>query len=752
MLAGVSKLRRSTTPRSGKLTEWLLFTAATLLSAFLIFLVQPLVAKHILPWFGGVPAVWNVCLAFYQSALFGGYLYAHFLITRIPASRQFWIHGALVVAALVVLPVLPAESWRPDGAAAPGARIFLMLMSSVALPFIALAATGPILQALFAKRFPGTSPYPLYALSNFGSLLALLCFPFVLEPWVSVSAASPLWSGGFAIAGALVLACVWLSASRGSVTNRLDDEEAGELDRSVQTRVDLEQRIAWLLLPACAVVLLMGVTNLLCLDVSSVPLLWVVPLALYLSTFIFCFASERNHRPRLFTAVALIALLAEATLKYRNVGPLSGLLRIDPIYDQTLILIALLFASCMLLHGMLQRLRPPAQQITAYYLSISAGGALGGLFVGLLAPTLFDDYAELPLGLLVSWVALGVLGWRRSGRRGRATGSRLVSTAAAVILALLSGIHLVYKGERGLGEVLFQQRSFFGVLVVREKFPNEPNRHVKILMNGTTFHGRQLQHPIARLVPVSYFGPLTAIGMALYDGPLSAAGLELDGAPAGSGRRMGIIGVGVGALAGYGRSGDQIVFYEIDPEVVSVALDSGHFDYLTKSQAEIEVVLGDGRLSLEQELKDSGSRQFDVLVMDAFSSDAIPVHLLTREAFGVYVQHLRSDGLLAVQASNRHLLLPPLISRLGASVGLHSLQVRNRNIAGYSSGQSKWVLLSRDASQIDKLEQKIRARMRYAGVSEPEVVLFRPEQADLEAAPFWTDDYSNILSVLKFTR
>jgi hypothetical protein len=327
-----------------------------------------------------------------------------------------------------------------------------------------------------------------------------------------------------------------------------------------------------------------------------------------------------------------------------------------------------------------------------------------------------------------------------------------VSTAAAVILALLSGIHLVYEGERGLGEVLFQQRSFFGVLVVREKHPNEPNRHVKILLNGTTFHGRQLQHPIARLVPVSYFGPLTAIGMALYDGPLSAAGLELDDAPAGSGRRMGIIGVGVGALAGYGRSGDQIVFYEIDPEVVSVALESGHFDYLARSQAEIEVVLGDGRLSLEQELKDSGSRQFDVLVMDAFSSDAIPVHLLTREAFGVYVQHLRSDGLLAVQASNRHLLLPPLISRLGASVGLHSLQVRNRNIAGYSSGQSKWVLLSRDASEIDKLEQKIRARMRYAGVSEPEVVLFRPEQADLEAAPFWTDDYSNILSVLKFAR
>jgi spermidine synthase len=253
-------------------------------------------------------------------------------------------------------------------------------------------------------------------------------------------------------------------------------------------------------------------------------------------------------------------------------------------------------------------------------------------------------------------------------------------------------------------------------------------------------------------MPVSYFGPLTAIGMTLYGGPLSAAGLELGDASPGSGRRIGIIGVGVGALAGYGRSGDQIVFYEIDPEVISVALDSGHFDYVERSRAEIEVILGDGRLSLEKELKDLGSRQFDVLIMDAFSSDAIPVHLLTREAFGVYVQHLRSDGLLAVQASNRHLRLSPLISRLGASVGLHSLQVQNRNVAGYSSGQSKWVLLARNASEIDRLEEKFRARMRYAGVSEPEVTPFRPARADLEAGPLWTDDYSNILSVLKLGR
>jgi spermidine synthase len=749
MLVRVPDSYRPAHSQSARRIEWLLFAIATLLSAFLLFLVQPLVAKYILPWFGGAPAVWNVCMAFYQSALFGGYLYAHFLITRIPPSRQLWVHGALVVAAFSVLPVLPAETWKPDGADAPGVRIFLMLISSVGLPFVALAGTGPIVQALFAKRFPGTSPYPLYALSNFGSLIALLSFPFVLEPWLSLSAASPLWSGGFAIAGASILGCVWLGAMHPVVGNPPDRAEAPNRDRPASERVTVEQRISWLLLPACAVILLMGVTNLLCLDVASVPLLWVVPLALYLTTFILCFASRRYHHPRLFFAIALIALIANAALEYHSVGLLWSLFGIDTAYDAIAILIALLFASCMLLHGMLQRLRPPTEHLTAYYLSISAGGALGGLFVGLLAPTLFNDYDELPLGLLASWIALGVLGWRLSGRSGRTTSRRLLAAAAAVVLALLSGIQLLYESDRDLGEVVFRKRSFFGLLLVREKLPNDPLRHVKILVSGTTFHGRQLQHPVARRMPVSYFGPLTAIGMTLYNGPLSAAGLQLDAAPEGSERRIGIIGIGVGALAGYGRSGDEIVYYEIDPEVVSVALDSGHFDYMDSSHAEIEVVLGDGRLSLEQELKDSGSRQFDLLVMDAFTSDAIPIHLLTQEAFDIYVQHLRDDGILAVQVSNRHLELSSLVSRLGASVGLQSLHIRNRTISGYSSGQSKWVLLSRDPSEIDRLERRFRARMKYAGVSEPDVKISRPKQAELDAAPLWTDDYSNLLSVLK---
>jgi len=746
MLAHVPEAHHTDGTRASSRLEWLLFAATVTLSAFLLFLVQPLVAKHILPWFGGAPAVWNVCMAFYQSALFAGYLYAHLLITRVPSHRQLWIHGALVVAALAALPVLPDASWRPAGDAAPGARICLMLISSVGLPFVALAGTGPIVQALFAKRFLGRSPYPLYALSNFGSLVALLCFPFALEPWLSLSTASPLWSAGFAISCGSVLACVWLAASRGSASSGPIRSGADPAPRSMPARASTEQRVAWLGLPACAVVLLMGVTNLLCLDVASVPLLWVVPLALYLTTFILCFASERNHHPGLYVALTLLALISDAALNYANVGILWSGFGIDPIYDEILSLTVLLFAGCMLLHGMLQRLRPPAEQLTAYYLSISAGGALGGVFVGLLAPILFNDYDELPLGMLASWAAIGVLGWREGARSAR---RRLALAAACLCLAALSAVQLVYDRDRSFGEVVFQKRTFFGVLRVREQYPSDPKRHVKILVNGTTFHGRELQDPAARLIPVSYFGPLTAIGMTLYDGPLRTQGLELDDPPEGGARRIGIIGMGVGALAGYGRHGDQIVYYEIDPEVVYVARDSGHFDFLKESRAPIEIVLGDGRLSLEREAGELGSRRFDVFIVDAFTSDAIPVHLLTQEAFRVYVQHLRPDGVLAIHVSNRHLQLSPLVSRLGASVGLHSLQVKNRNIPGYLSGQSSWVLLSRDAAAIEHLERKIRARVRYAGVKESDVTLARPEAADLEGAPLWTDDYSNILSVLK---
>lgn len=695
--------------------------------------------------------MWNVCMAFYQTALFCGYLYAYILITRVSSSRQLWIHGALVVTAFALLPMLPAASWKPDAAADPGARILAILIGNVGLPFVALAGTGPIVQALFARRFPNLSPYPLYALSNFGSLLALLCFPLVVEPWLPLSAASPLWSGAFVISGAAVLTCLWLASST-RVAAPLGGDAHDQSNAHIPTRVDVEQRVAWLLLPACAVVLLMGVTNLLCLDVASVPLLWVVPLALYLSTFILCFASTRNHCPWLFSALASVAVASHAASNYGGLGFLSRLFQVNRVLDQVLTLSVLLFSSCMLLHGVLQRRKPAAQHLTTYYLMISGGGALGGLFVGLLAPVIFDDYDELPLGLLTTWIALGTLGWRQAARHGRPLWRRLTLSTGLAFLALLSGIPLVDDGTSYLGDVLLQKRSFFGVIRVYSSRADQPRYHAKLLLSGSTLHGRQSQYPPSRLVPTSYYGPLTAIGMTLYDAPFVAGGLELDDDPARPGRRIGIIGIGVGTLAGYGRPSDRIVFYEIDPEVISVARDSGHFDYLGRSRAEIELVLGDARLSLERELKESGSRDFAVLVLDGFSSDAIPTHLLTREAFGLYEQHLATDGVLAVHVSNRNLRLAPLVARVGESQGLHALRVRNRNIPHYESGASIWVMLARDESRLDRLEQQFRERIQYANLPAARIAFSRPRQAELDAAPLWTDDYSNILGVLNFGR
>ncbi|HXV37551.1 MAG TPA: fused MFS/spermidine synthase, partial [Myxococcota bacterium] len=507
-------------------------------------------------------------------------------------------------------------------------------------------------------------------------------------------------------------------------------------------------RVAWLLLPACAVVLLMGVTNRLCLDVASVPLLWVVPLALYLATFILCFASARQHRPRLYWTIAAISLLGYAVLDYADLGLLSRGFRLGAIADDVPILTALLFSSCMLLHGELERRKPDATELTAYYLSIAAGGALGGLFTGLLAPLIFDDYHELPLGLALSWIALGALAWR--GRPLPARARRAAAALGVVAMVLLSIVPPFARAPRPCGVELLRERSFFGVSRVMECNPDQPRRHVKLLINGSTLHGRQLQLPAIRPVPTSYFGPLTAIGMALYDGPLGAEGIVLDGDGARPGRKIGIIGIGVGMIAGYGRAGDRITYYEIDPEIVAIARDSGHFDYLAHSRAEIEIVLGDARLSLERELARTGAREFDVLVVDAFSSDAIPTHLLTREAFALYARHLERDGLLAVHVSNRYLRLAPLVARVGASQGFSVLQVQNRSFAGYSSGKALWVLLSTDAQLLEQLEQKMRARIRDLGVRERTIAIERIRDADLVAAPLWTDDYSNILSVLRF--
>ncbi len=705
----------------------LLFVATTFASAFLIFLIQPLVAKRIVPWFGGVPAVWSLCLAFYQTTLFAGYAYAHLLIRSASPRRQIAIHAAFVGAAALTLPVLPSDIWKPDGSGDPSAAILAILLANVALPFFALAATGPLVAVWFSRRYPSRSPYPLYAVSNFGSLLALLAYPFWLEPGLPLSTTGRLWSVGFVATGAAVIACAVLArrAGSGSAFTPAGDEE------TVSSRVGAGRVALWILLSACGVGLLMAVTNALCLDVASVPFLWIVPLAIYLVSLILCFGTVRLHRPYLLLALPFFAtVLAQQSGIGGNV--VLGLRAVVPF--QVSLYGLLLFAVCMALHGELYRLRPAASSLTAFYLCTSAGGALGGLAVGLGAPHVFGDFYELPLGLGLACVLL--LAAFRDDPRGwlgrSAPAWRWAPTCAIATFGMFCAGTQVFARPAGL---LHQERSFFGVLRVEESETNEGRR--RSLKHGSTLHGFQIEGKEDQ--PTSYYGLHTGIGIAL-------ARPESD-PPA----EIGVIGLGAGTLAAYGRPGDHVRMFEIDPAVVRLARDENYFSYVARSAADVSIVEGDGRISLARERARNASR-FDYLIVDAYSSDAVPVHLLTREALALYLESLQPTGLLAIHISSRHFDLMPVVSRLAADIGVHTVKIESAELPERLSGAASWVFMARDPRRVDTLVVAAQDRRHALGSNGdlPAVRLATPEM--IAAAPLWTDDYSNLFRGLRLNR
>ncbi len=710
-----------------------LFAISVFGSAFLIFLVQPMVGKHILPWFGGVPAVWMLCLCFFQLALFAGYGYAHLLVRRVPVRRQLPLHAALFLAALIALPVLPDAAWKPVGGAPPGAHILAMLAANVGLPFVLLAATGPLLQAWYALAFPGRSPYALYAVSNAGSLLALLAYPFVVEPNLALSTTARAWSWGFALCGLAILGCAWLaSGSPSTGASRTHADPGG----AAHSRSSAADALVWIGLPACAVVAFMGVTNELCLDTASLPFLWIVPLTTYLLTFVLSFGFPRSYRRGLFAILSAIAIGALTWFRIARpgtLGPAGGPL---PIQAFAAGYVVALFSVCMLAHGELYRSRPAHERLTTYYLCISGGGCLGGLFVGIVAPRIFDEYYELPLGWAACWLLFAIASARRPGPLLRQTRARRAFAAAVALCIGVFAVATVRSMEAADGEIVYRKRSFFNILRVLEDRPANPQRHLVRLQSGTTTHGAQLLQTDRRQLPIFYFGTATGIGTVMEERP---------DAPA----KIGVIGLGVGSLAAYGKPGDRIRFYEIDPEVVRIARDEQYFTFLSDSPAEISIALGDARLSLEAELEDGGPQNFDLLVLDAFTSDSIPMHLLTVEAFELYHRHLRADGVLAVHASSRHFNLLPLIARQAEARGLAVVAVVNRYIPRAFHYYAEWVIASGDADYIAELPVVIERR-RNAMRLRPGVfyvVDLAPEQ--VSAAPLWTDDYSDLFSALK---
>lgn len=697
------------------------YAAAIFASAFLIFLVQPMVGKRILPWFGGVPAVWTLCLAFYQTTLFLGYAYAHLLIRFAAPRWQLGIHTLVLTAAAASLPVLPEVPPDRIRDIDPTLAVFRLLTSSVALPFLVLASTGPLVQAWFARARPTLSPYPLYAVSNVGSFLALFIYPFVLEPRLPLTATGELWSYAFAITGIAVLACALPTVRHpgsGHAPEALDDS------REVLREPSFVDSLLWLGLSGAAVILLMGVTNKLCLDVASIPFLWILPLATYLITFILCFSSERAYHRGLFVGGALASFAF--TLAIGSSGT---------IVQQVLAYGVLLFSSCMCLHGELYRSRPAARSLTRFYLFVSAGGAIGGLLVGIVAPVAFSDYYELQLGLVLS-AAMLLFVFARDAHNARS--GDVLRGRARIVGPLVVGmaVLLAWLGLRPDSFVIHRERSFFGVLAVHE-IPDGMGGK-RTLTNGTTVHGMQLQPKALRRLPTSYFGRATGLGLTLTSRP----GKD----PA----KIGVIGLGVGTLAAYGRAGDSMRFYEIDPVVVKLAGPGGYFSFVEDSPAEVDIVLGDARLSIEDEQRRGEPQAYDILVLDAFSSDAIPIHLMTREAFARYFDALAPGGLMAVHVSNRHFQLMSLVSRMADEFGAHSLQIKTRPAPELQSGLTDWVIISRQSDELTRLQIRIEKRLRALRRAPGTTLMRRGSEANLDAFPLWTDDYSDLSSVIRW--
>lgn len=675
------------------------FCSTIFVSAFLIFQVQPLISKFILPWFGGTPGVWSACMLFFQTLLFAGYGYAHFSIRRLSPKWQAVLHVSLLSVAALSLPIAPDAGWKPEGHEDPTWRILSLLTLSVGLPYFVLSSTGPLMQAWFSRTQPEASPYRLYALSNIGSVLGLISYPFVFEPVLATEAQSLLWSGGFLL---FAVTCSWCAIRAGRAQPVAQIETT---DSTADVPPTAWDKWLWFGLSACASTMLLATTNQVCLDVAVIPFLWVLPLSLYLLSFILVFDSESWYPRGTYTIAMAVSVTCATLITYQGASL--------PILPQLVVYFGTLFFCCMVCHGELVRLKPAPRHLTSFYLATAAGGAAGGLFVGLLAPVLFERLIELQIGLIASCLCL--LGAHQRGQTVRTMTRSMMWVGTCLVISVLGLVRLMNSTSAAESE-LAVSRNFFGVLKVLEERGDDPQQHLRTMVHGRTKHGQQFLASDKRHLPTTYYSEASGVGLAMRHLPKT------------SGRRGGFVGLGVGTLATYGQPGDEFRFYEIDPDVVRLARE--HFSYLSDSAARIEMVLGDARLALDRE----APQNFDVLVLDAFSSDSIPVHLLTREAFEIYMRHLRSDGVLAIHISNRFFELQPIVARLGDEFGFRS--ERFECLPNDDLGQfgAHWMLLSRNAV--------------FWKTSEIQAAIC-PARASQKQAPLWTDQFSNLIGVLR---
>ncbi len=729
----------------------LVLYAVTLgLGALLLFWVQPMFAKMVLPLMGGSPTVWNIALVFFQAALLAGYLYAHLGHRWLRPKVQAGLHMLFLAVAFAALPIAVRADLFPLAGGQPALWLLATLALSVGLPFVVLSATAPMLQSWFAHtgHRDAANPYHLYAVSNFGSILALVAYPALLEPTLTLGQQSLAWALGFVILAMMIAACAWalLSTFQAGGADPQTDQPPNEwvaAKSGLSSRVDWPLRLRWLALAFVPSSLLLGVTQHITTDVASVPLLWVIPLILYLATFVIVFARRPmlGHALALFIQVPVVMILA--LLFYWQIKYLRLIL---PLH-----LIGFFFLA-LVCHGELAKVRPAPSRLTEFYLWMSLGGVLGGAFTALGAPLVFDTIVEYPLAIAAAcllrplqeaskltrvralplaalalllllprlagldpneWPLVGLLAYLIPvillcyGCRGRP-----ILFAAAIGAILMAGAH-----DRKSGEIAVA-RSFFGVNRVIEA--GRGIDQVRIFKHGTTYHGVQYTDPDRRREPLAYYhrkGPLGQV-FAVHGGDFV---------------HVGGIGLGIGTVACYRRAGQTWTFFEIDPLVVSIARDRRYFHYLSDCAPDARIVVGDGRLALAGAQNRDGGPAFDLLIMDAFSSDAIPMHLLTREAIAVYLRRLAPGGLIMFHISNRNLYLAPVLADLAGDAGITALIQHDAGDQNGNYFPTLWVAMARDNGRLALLAKDNRWRALTA----------KPGRR------VWTDDYGNLLGVTR---
>ncbi|MGR4868862.1 spermidine synthase [Variovorax sp. LARHSF232] len=666
-----------------------LFAGTIFTSAFLLFLVQPLIAKQILPWFGGSAAVWSICLVFFQVLLLAGYAYSDAVTRRLSAHWQARVHVALLLASLAFLPIVTDARWKPVGAEDPTLWILGLLLFTIGLPYFLLSTTGPLLQHWLTRTPWGGQVYRYFSLSNLASLGALLCYPVLIEPYSTLLHQAQGWSWGYAV---FVLLC--------AVTALYAVRHAGPTAATAASVSSappprLGEQLLWLALPALGSWLLLAVSNHLTQNVAAIPFLWVLPLSVYLFTFVLCFESERWYRRAFFLPASAIALLLCAFGLQHNIG--FDLHSALPIY------VAGLFALCMFLHGETARLRPAPRYLTRFYLMLSLGGAIGGISVGLGAPYLLPAYYELGLGLVLVALAGAVV-----------LRSRSWGLAGGLVLALVCGVFLLLQVRADVTESRVLMRNFYGTLVTLDTRRDDPRDDVRQMYHGSVKHGEQFLAPERRREPTSYYGASSGFGVALAEAPQGP-------------RRVGVIGLGAGVMTAYGRPGDVYRVYEINPQVFDLA--DREFSFLADSPARIERVLGDARLALERE----APQRFDLLAVDAFSGGSVPIHLVTAEAMAAYLRHIQPEGVIAFNVTNRRLALAPVVDQVAKSLGLHAVLVHDEAEQSSHLRATDWMLVAR------RPEVLTRDSIRRASQPVTPIAGLKP----------WTDDFNNLFQVLK---